>query len=190
MKINQKISVLMPLYNAALYVESAIQSVVNQTYTDWELIIVDDGSTDDSLAVVKRYESDKIRVYTQPNSGACVARNKALSLAKGAFVKFLDADDLLSPDCLEKQVAQIQTLAANQIPFGDYNYINQAGQITFTYLFDWQLPLAEDGVYFFFTHWEVLITAPLHRIELLLSINGFDNSSSVDRNPIYILGWH
>lgn len=174
MNNNQKISVLMPLYNAALYVESAIQSVVNQTYTDWELIIVDDGSTDDSLAVVKRYESDKIRVYAQPNSGACVARNKALSLAKGAFVKFLDADDLLSPDCLEKQVAQIQTLAANQIPFGDYNYINQAGQITSTYLFEWQLPLVEDSVYFFFTHWEVLITAPLHRIESLLAINGFD----------------
>ena len=172
--MNQKISVLMPLYNAALYVESAIQSVVNQTYTDWELIIVDDGSTDDSLAVVKRYESDKIRVYTQPNSGACMARNKALSLVKGAYVKFLDADDLLAPDCLEKQFAQIQTLAANQIPFGDYNYINQAGQITSTYLFEWQLPLVEDSVYFFFTHWEVLITAPLHRIESLLAINGFD----------------
>ncbi|MGI6469954.1 MAG: glycosyltransferase family 2 protein, partial [Paludibacteraceae bacterium] len=116
MENNPLISVIMPLYNAALYVEEAIQSVVNQTYTDWELIIVDDGSTDDSLAVVKRYESDKIRVYTQPNSGACVARNKALSLAQGAFVKFLDADDLVAPDCLEKQVAQIQTLAANQIP--------------------------------------------------------------------------
>ena len=126
----------MPLYNAAFLVESAIQSVVNQTYNYWELIIVDDGSTDDSLAVVKHYESDKIRVYTQPNSGACVARNKALSLTKGDFVKFLDADDLLSPDCLEKQVAQMNTLGAHQIPFGDYNFIDIANNVLFDYTFD------------------------------------------------------
>lgn len=174
MENNPLISVIMPLYNAALYVEEAVNSVINQTYPYWELIIVDDGSTDNSLAIANGFFDARIKVLSQKNSGACVARNKALSLAQGAYVKFLDADDLLAPDCLEKQFSQIQTLATNQIPFGDYNYINQAGQITSTYLFEWQLPLAEDGVYFFFIHWEVLITAPLHRIESLLAINGFD----------------
>lgn len=166
----------MPCYNASAFLSDSIMSCIHQTYTHWELIIVDDGSTDDSLAVVKRYESDKIRVYTQPNSGACAARNKALSLVKGAYVKFLDADDLLAPDCLEKQFAQIQTLAANQIPFGDYNFIDIANNVLFEYTFDLTEELTINQPYFFSKHWEILISCPLHRKEHIMSIEGFDES--------------
>lgn len=81
------VSVIMPLYNAEKYVAAAIDSVIAQSYDNWELIIVDDGSTDGSLAVASSYSSDRIRILSQPNHGACVARNKALLHAKGtAFV--------------------------------------------------------------------------------------------------------
>lgn len=173
---NNLISILMPCYNASAFLSDSIMSCIHQTYTHWELIIVDDGSTDDSLAVMKRYESDKIRVYTQPNSGACAARNKALSLSKGTFVKFLDADDLLSPDCLEKQVAQMHTLGAHQIPFGDYNFIDTTNNVLCEYTFNLSEELAINQPYFFSKHWEILISCPLHRKECIISIEGFDES--------------
>ncbi len=164
----------MPLYNAEQFVETSVLSVINQTYTTWELIIVDDGSTDNSLKVVSKYASDKIIVVSQKNSGACVARNKALSLAKGEYVKFLDADDVLAIDCLEKQIEQIATLKEYQIPFGDYNYIDGSGKVISEYKFNFANELQSDQDYFFFAHWEVLITCPLYRLEKLRKIGGFD----------------
>jgi len=176
MKNKPLVSVIMPLYNASEFLFEAIRSVINQTYENWELIIVDDGSTDDSLAVVKRYESDKIRVYTQPNSGACVARNKALSLAKGELIKFLDADDVLFSECLDQQVNQIFQLEMHQIPFGDYNFIDKESKLLFEYSFDLSEELYANQPYFFSKHWEIITSSPLHRKELLISIDGFDES--------------
>lgn len=94
----------MPLYNAEKYVAEAIESVLAQTYTNWELIIVNDGSTDNSLEVAKRYENEKIKVFSQVNSGAGAARNHGYSQSKGEFIKFFDADDILSNNILEQQV--------------------------------------------------------------------------------------
>lgn len=176
MKNKPLVSVIMPLYNASEFLFEAIRSVINQTYENWELIIVDDGSTDGSLALAQTYASDKISVYTQPNSGACVARNKALSLAKGEFVKFLDADDVLLCDCLEKQVYQIQQLATHQIPFGDYNFIDEKSHLVFEYTFDLLEELYANQPYFFSKHWEIITSSPLHRKELLISIDGFDET--------------
>ena len=96
----------MPLYNAESYVEETIRSCQSQTYTNWELIIVDDGSTDASVSIVKKIASaePRITLLQQPNSGACVARNRAFSHCKGDYVMYLDADDLISPDKIEQQV--------------------------------------------------------------------------------------
>ena len=105
------ISIIMPAYNAEKYIDEAIESVLAQTYQKWQLIIVDDGSTDGTLEIAKEYaKSDeqkgkRILVVHQKNSGtASAARNTALEYATGEYVQILDADDYLSNDCLEKCV--------------------------------------------------------------------------------------
>ena len=171
---NRLVSVIMPLYNAETYVSEAIESVLKQNYSPLELIIVDDGSSDKSLEIALQYQSDNVRVFSQPNSGACVARNRALRESTGAFVKFLDADDLLDKDCLSVQVAQIEGLEEKEIPFGDYNFINSEGQVIHEHKFSRQEELDANQELFFYAHWEVLISAPLHRRALLEEVGFFD----------------
>lgn len=101
------VSIIMPSWNTGKFIAESIQSVINQTYTNWELLIVDDCSTDDTEQVVKPYLSDKRIKYTKnrENSGAAVTRNRAIRHARGEWVAFLDSDDLWRPEKLEKQVA-------------------------------------------------------------------------------------
>lgn len=101
------VSVIMPSYNTATYIADSIRSVQAQTYPDWELIIVDDCSTDDTDAVVAPFLADtRIRYLKNPqNCGAAVSRNRALREACGKWIAFLDSDDLWLPEKLEKQIA-------------------------------------------------------------------------------------
>lgn len=100
------VSIIMPSYNTAKYIGDSIASVMIQTYTDWELIIVDDASTDDTDDVVQSLPSPKIRyLKNERNSGAAVSRNRALREARGKWIAFLDSDDLWTRDKLEKQIA-------------------------------------------------------------------------------------
>lgn len=174
----QIVSVIMPCYNASAYMREAIESVKTQSYKDWELLIIDDGSTDNSKSIAQEYagKDKRIRLIEQPNSGACRARNNGIEHARGEYIKFLDADDVLEKDCLAMQVIQIRELDARQIPFGDYYNVDQNGNICSKYEFNRQRDLLADPVFFFFTEWRVLISAPLHRIELLNAIGGFDES--------------
>jgi glycosyltransferase involved in cell wall biosynthesis len=91
----------MPAYNAAPYIGEAIESVISQSWQNWELIIVDDGSTDDTAAIIDREEDARIKVVHQPNMGVSAARNTALEMANGDFIAFLDADDYFPPRSLE-----------------------------------------------------------------------------------------
>jgi glycosyltransferase involved in cell wall biosynthesis len=100
------VSVLIPAHNAERWVAHSIQSVLAQDWPKIELIVVDDGSRDDTLAVARRFESKHVKVVTQGNQGAAAARNRALSLAQGDYVQWLDADDLLAPDKISKQLEQ------------------------------------------------------------------------------------
>lgn len=111
-----KFSIIIPLYNKAPYVRKALESVVSQTYKDWECIIVDDGSTDGSAAICEEYlstlytihhtPSEKIRIISQPNSGVSTARNNGVAQSQGDYLAFLDADDWWEPTFLE-QMAQL-----------------------------------------------------------------------------------
>ena len=105
--MDKKISIIMPLYNCEKYVEESILSVINQTYSNWELIICDDCSTDSSYSIAKNYaEKDKrIKVlHNEMNSGSAVARNNALDVATGDYVGLLDSDDMYDPSFIEKQL--------------------------------------------------------------------------------------
>ena len=108
--MNPHFSVIIPLYNKAPYIRKALESIVAQTYSDWDCIIIDDGSTDESLTVVNKYiqsvNSEKrivncIRVISQENSGVAAARNRGVRESRGEYVCFLDADDWWVPNFLE-----------------------------------------------------------------------------------------
>lgn len=102
------VSVIIPLYNAERYIAECVTSVLEQTWPNIEVIIVDDGSTDDSLTVAKKFEGEHIKVLSQKNKGASAARNKGLSEAKGNYIQFLDADDLISNDKINNQVLALE----------------------------------------------------------------------------------
>lgn len=103
---DNKVSIIMPFYNAENYIEASIKSVLAQTYKNWELIIVDDCSVDNTEEIVKTFLSDKrIRLLkNERNSGAAVSRNYALREAKGRWIAFLDSDDIWKPEKLEHQL--------------------------------------------------------------------------------------
>src|SRR3989338_3818100 len=100
------VSIVTPTFNRVGSLREAIESVLAQTFSDWELIIVDDGSTDDTRQMVAQYQAQepRIRYAYQLNSGASAARNRALGLAQGEFVAFLDDDDFWLPEKLTKQI--------------------------------------------------------------------------------------
>jgi glycosyltransferase involved in cell wall biosynthesis len=99
------VSILIPAYNAERWIADTIRSALAQTWPVKEIIIVGDGSCDQTLAIAQRFASPNVLVVTQPNQGASAARNKALELCQGDYIQWLDADDLLSPDKVAKQMA-------------------------------------------------------------------------------------
>lgn len=101
------VSILMAARNAAPWVAQAVESALAQTWQSVEVIVIDDGSTDDTAAVVQRAGGSALRLIRQRNQGQSAALNRALAESRGELVKFFDADDLLSPDCVERQVARL-----------------------------------------------------------------------------------
>lgn len=102
-----KVSIITPSYNSCFFIEKTIQSVINQTYLDWELIIIDDCSPDNSVEVISKYveQDERIKlIVLEKNSGAAVARNQGIEEANGRFIAFLDSDDSWHPEKLSKQV--------------------------------------------------------------------------------------
>jgi glycosyltransferase involved in cell wall biosynthesis len=120
------VSVLVPAYNAERWLAATMRSVLAQTWPRVETIIVDDGSRDGTLAAAKAWESPSVKVVTQLNAGACAARNKALALAQGSYIQWLDADDLLHPNKIAAQMAAAAQAADRRIllsgPFGTFYY--------------------------------------------------------------------
>lgn len=102
------VSIIMPLYNAEKYVEQAIRSVISQTYKDWELIVVDDCSSDSSASIVERIAKDDERITIlqtdKPSGSPTLPRNMAIEVARGRFIAFLDSDDMWKPEKLEEQL--------------------------------------------------------------------------------------
>ncbi|MEZ2334121.1 glycosyltransferase family 2 protein [Mucilaginibacter sp. RCC_168] len=101
------VSVCMPAYNAGEYIADTIKSITAQSYTNWELIMVNDGSTDDTADILNRLTDPRIKVYNQENKGQCAAANQAFQFSNGELIKFMDADDLLSPNYIQNQVLAI-----------------------------------------------------------------------------------
>ena len=100
------VSIIMPAYNCEKYIKQSIASVIAQTYSNWELIVVDDCSTDNTIDIIRSFNDDRICFQNNEcNYGAAVTRNKAIALAKGEWIAFLDSDDLWEPSKIEEQIA-------------------------------------------------------------------------------------
>jgi glycosyltransferase involved in cell wall biosynthesis len=118
------VSIVMAAYNADRCLAPALDSALAQTYPSLEIIVVDDGSTDDSpriLATYARAHPDRLRVLSQANSGQCAALNRGLAEARGNYVKFFDADDLLSPDSVATQVAALSAAPPHRLAYGTWS---------------------------------------------------------------------
>lgn len=129
---NPVFSVIMPVYNQAAYVTEAVESVIAQDFSDWQLVIVDDGSTDGSGEIVDRLaqQDPRIVVVHQANAGPAAARNRAISIAAGTWLTFLDSDDLYRPETLANYAEFIQNTPEVQFLYGYTDRIERDGTIS------------------------------------------------------------
>ncbi len=123
-----KISVIIPAYNSEKTIIHTINSVLNQTFTDLELIVINDGSEDSTLDIVNQIQDPRIKVFSYPNAGGNVSRNRGLNLAVGEFVSFLDADDIWTPDKLESQLKALQEDLTAKVAYSWTDYIDANGE--------------------------------------------------------------
>jgi glycosyltransferase involved in cell wall biosynthesis len=111
------VSILIPAYNSQQWIADAIESACAQTWPKKEIVVVDDGSSDQTLQVARRFASKSVRVVTQANSGAAAARNTAFSMCQGDYIQWLDADDLLEPDKVERQMRKLRDCPSKRTLF-------------------------------------------------------------------------
>ncbi len=124
---NPRVSIIIPVYNGAATIERALKSVFDQTFTDYEVVVVDDGSTDDTPAVLAKY-GDKLRVVRQANRGLPAARNAAIAASRGELLALIDHDDEWLPQKLEFAVAAMRADPGAALLYSDMIVVNEAGE--------------------------------------------------------------
>jgi glycosyltransferase involved in cell wall biosynthesis len=153
------VSIIIPFYNSELYLQETINSALGQTWLNKEIILVNDGSTDDSLKIASKFSSRILQLYNQTNLGASAARNLALNYSHGEYIQFLDSDDILAPDKIENQLIQLvkeQTGAIASGPFKNFYespeksqpILRDFGYKNFNNPFDWLVNSAFDKAMF------------------------------------------
>ena len=137
--MNSQISVIVPVYNGESYIERCIDSIINQAYTNWELIVVNDGSTDKTVDILKQYNNNKIKIHHQKNKGVSEARNLGLSYATGDYIAFIDADDIIDKSYLSDLVSGGVNSFYPQSPdliISGFCYENQKIKLPFIGIYD------------------------------------------------------
>lgn len=130
---NPFFSVVIPAYQAAGIIGRALDSVTGQTYNSWEIVVIDDGSTDNAAEVICARKDERIRVITVPNGGPAKARNIGIDMARGEYILFLDADDLFLPDSFQVLQKQLQDKAVDLFMFGYELYQKKSGKTYHNY---------------------------------------------------------
>lgn len=172
-----KVSIITPCYNAAPYIRKTIFSVQQQTLSDWEMIIIDDGSTDQSAEIVNAIaqEDKRIKLLQKENGGSASARNMGLSVARGEYIQFLDADDTIHPCKLEKQCNIMDELQLD-VTYTDYSISYPDGTID-PHIKGYTFNLSK-----LLIGWGVFGTIPFHAFlykRLFLQKNNISNTSKV-----------
>ena len=121
------ISVIIPAYNAAKTIQETVMSVLNQSFSNLELIVINDGSQDSTLDVLSSIKDSRLQVFSSENSGVCMARNRGIELASGEFISFLDADDIWTLDKLEAQLTALQKNPQAGVAYSWVDYIDEYG---------------------------------------------------------------
>jgi glycosyltransferase involved in cell wall biosynthesis len=122
------ISVIIPVYNGQKTIQETIESVLNQNFVDFELLIIDDGCQDGTLAIVNSINDSRIKIFSYQNAGVSVSRNRGIDQAQGEFISFLDADDLWTKDKLEAQLKALQKNPQAALAYSWTNWIDESGQ--------------------------------------------------------------
>ena len=163
-----KVSVIIPAYNAERYIREAIDSVLNQTFKDFEIIVIDDGSTDNTSKILESY-GNKIRWKSQENKGQASAQNEGIKIAKGDYLAYLDADDIYFPKILETQVKYLDKHSDAGLVYSDYYQIDDKKilKIAKSQPFDYLLLLQNNYI---------CKSTVMHRRECLVCANLFDES--------------
>ncbi|MEO1429683.1 MAG: glycosyltransferase [Cyanobacteria bacterium J06633_8] len=122
------ISVVIPVFNGQVTIQETINSILNQTFKDIEIIVINDGSTDKTLEIVNQIIDSRIKLFSYPNAGLSASRNRGIELAKGEYISFIDADDLWTTDKLELQWKALQSNPQADVAYSWTNYINESSQ--------------------------------------------------------------
>jgi len=177
--MNPLISIIVPVYNTEKYIDETIRSVVDQTYQHWELVLVDDGSTDQSNRIIEKWiqEDRRIRYSFKENGGQASARNVGIQICKGEYIAFLDADDLYMPERLQSQIEDIKNHDADFYYGGGYFFEVKDGKKIRT-PYDWKYGAFTGGEFFriLYHSCAVNINNVLIKKDLLLKIGTFDES--------------
>jgi glycosyltransferase involved in cell wall biosynthesis len=123
-----KISVIIPVYNGEKTIEKTIESVLNQTFANFELLVIDDDSQDSTLEVIGKIKDSRLKVFSYPRAGVSASRNRGLTQASGEFISFLDADDLWTTDKLEAQFNALQENPQAAVAYSWTDWIDESGQ--------------------------------------------------------------
>lgn len=126
--MSECVSVIVPVFNKAEYLERTLSSIINQSYTNLEIILIDDGSTDDSVKIIKKFLDNDKRIVAnfRENRGASFTRNQGLDMAKGEYVCFIDADDVISPDFIKNLITGIKKSDADVCVIKDFRVSNDS----------------------------------------------------------------
>lgn len=147
--MSNKVSVIIPNYNAGNYILKCIDSVINQTYKNIEIIIIDDGSTDNSWEIIKELESKYSNIVSikQNNMNAAIARNKGIEVATGEYFLFLDSDDILFPDSISILVSNIEN-DKSDLCVGNFSSVSENEEFVYKYEVNKELKMKENNNYF------------------------------------------
>lgn len=166
------ISVIIPAFNAEQTILATIKSVQQQTFSDFELIVINDGSTDQTLDLLKTIEEPRLKIFSHDNAGLPVARNRGIAHATGEFITFIDADDLWTPDKLELQLIALKKQPKAGVAYSWTNFLDEDGEF-----FHEGDPIWFEGdVYAHLLVWNFIASGsnPLIRREAIESIGEFD----------------
>ncbi len=168
------ISVIIPVFNGQNTIKKTIESVLNQTWKDYELIIINDGSTDSTEEVISNISDPRIKVFNYPNAGPSASRNRGIAIASGKYISFIDADDLWTPDKLEKQLQKLEENPQAKIAYSWTNYIDEFDN----FLYPGSHITANGNVYekLLLTNFIENGSNPLIDRQALIEIGGFDKS--------------
>jgi len=170
-----RVDVIIPVYNSAATVAESVESALGQTFTDFDVVAVDDGSTDASAEVLSRY-GVRIKVLTQPNRGLSAARNAGVHLGTGEYVAFLDADDIWEPEMLERTVAALDRLPHSVLAYTDVAVVDSSGRPLNASLVGNSLGRAPQLDDLFVSLWPIMPSAVVMRRDVFDAVGGFSEA--------------